>query len=114
MGNRLHYETKHVIEYSPETIGNWNFEEIDSILSKYDVEVYTDENAEDTTYCSNFYCNRCEIEKMVDKLRRLKPDANAYGHSTGFDYTNKEVADFFENALKLGEQNSDYVYFSWF
>lgn len=112
MGMRLHYETKHIIEYSLTERFTWCKEQIVDLLSEFDVQMFSDED-EDASYSDNFYCPREEIEDMVKELRGRNPNERCFSDGDN-SYTNGEVADFFGEAVERGEKNSEYIYFSWF
>ena len=112
MGCRLHYETRHVIEYSYDTLGNYDHDAIADVLSENNVQTYTEEEF-DGYYSDNFHCDKSAIESLVKSLRKLNPDDKACDRGDFF-MSNKEVADFFESALKNCEKDSDYIFFSWF
>ena len=112
MGNRLHYQSKHVVAYGPEEDFNHQEEEVYDLLVAHGVSVYAD-NTEEPRYADSFYVWREDLAHMLEIMN---------GHDGGhIEITSKdgmckwsldEVRSFFQAAYDNSE--GDCVYFDWF
>ena len=112
MGNRLHYQSKHIVEHGLESDFNHQEEAIYNLLVAHGVTVCAD-NTEEPRYAESFYVCREDLAHMLETMN---------GHDGGrIEITSRdgmikwpleEVRPFFQAAYDNSE--GDYVYFDWY
>ena len=112
MGNRLHYQSKHIVEHGPESDFNHQEEAVYDLLVAHGVVVCA-VNTEEPRYAESFYVCR---EDLAHMLETMKDHDGGHIEITSRDGMIKwpldEVRPFFQSAYDNSE--GDYVYFDWY
>ncbi len=114
MSDRLHYQSKHIIEHGPEEEFANQQEEVYDMLVMHGCGVYAD-NVEDVRYAESFYVTR---EDLAHMLEIMKDHDNGHIEFQSDDGVNKwpveDVVTFFQAAYDNSDTNDQFVYFDWY
>jgi hypothetical protein len=113
MGYRLHVLKKYQVEY-----GTGSFSYKTDNLAKMVHNEFDDAYPEwDDGETESYELTREPVQAYVDKLRKLAPNGiNKYFKLESRDnrYTNKEVADFWQEVLDTSDPENDFIRLEWF
>lgn len=114
MSDRLHYQSRHVVEHGPEEDFANQQEKVYDLLTMHGCGVYAD-NVEDARYAESFYVTREDLAHMLVLMKEHDDGHIEFTSGDGSGkWLAKDVVTFFQEAYDNSDSNDQFVYFDWY
>ncbi len=113
MGNRLHVARKHTVEYASIGYFNWQTSEFHNFLNCLNIEVCGSDRCSDPEPW-DFEIDKEVWKKGISKLKEETADDELKDAIQALGYSQTEIVEIMEKYLAAADQDSDYLYFSFF